>query len=89
MPHLHEQIKERSKVNERVLVTTLTKRLAEDLAAYLNEKGVVSKWLHSELDAFERVELLRDLRAGRFEALVIVVEVQSGTLAIDDALQRR
>jgi excinuclease ABC subunit B len=61
-----------------VLVTTLTKRLAEDLSAYLNEKGVACKWLHSELDAFERVELLRDLREGRFEALVGVNLLREG-----------
>ena len=55
VPHLVEQVKERSAVGERVLVTTLTKRLAEDLATFLSEKGIACKWLHSELDAFERV----------------------------------
>ena len=59
VPHLLEQIRERSAQGERTLVTTLTKRLSEDLAAYLAEQGVKCKWLHSELDAFERVELLR------------------------------
>jgi len=78
VPHLLEQIKERSAVNERVLVTTLTKRLAEDLAAYLNEQGVTCKWLHSELDAFERVELIRDLRLGQFEALIGVNLLREG-----------
>jgi excinuclease ABC subunit B len=73
-----EQIRARAAVGERVLVTTLTKRLAEDLAAYLNEKNVACKWLHSELDAFERVELLRDLREGRFEALVGVNLLREG-----------
>ena len=62
MQHLLEQIQDRASRNERVLVTTLTKRLAEDLAAYLNERGVNCKWLHSELDAFERVEHLRERR---------------------------
>ena len=52
--------------------------LAEDLAAYLNEQNVACKWLHSELDAFERVELLRDLRSGRFEALVGVNLLREG-----------
>ena len=58
VPHLLEQIRERAAVDERVLVTTLTKRLAEDLSAYLVENRVRCKWLHSELDAFERVDLL-------------------------------
>jgi len=78
VPHLLEQIRERAAAGERVLVTTLTKRLAEDLSAYLHEKGVACKWLHSELDAFERVELLRDLREGRFEALVGVNLLREG-----------
>ncbi|MCI0358469.1 MAG: excinuclease ABC subunit UvrB [Planctomycetaceae bacterium] len=78
VPHLLGQIRERAAVGERVLVTTLTKRLAEDLSAYLLEQGVQCKWLHSELDAFERVDLLRDLRAGRFEALVGVNLLREG-----------
>src|SRR6478736_3768507 len=76
--HLLEQIRERAAVKERVLVTALTKRLAEDLSAYLVEQGVACKWLHSELDAFERVELLRDLRQGHFEALVGVNLLREG-----------
>ncbi len=78
VPHLLEQIRERAAVGERVLVTTLTKRLAEDLSFYLNEQKVRCKWLHSELDAFERVELLRDLRSGRFDALVGVNLLREG-----------
>jgi excinuclease ABC subunit B len=78
VPHLLEQIQKRAAVGERTLVTTLTKRLAEDLSFYLAEKGVKCKWLHSELDAFERVELLRDLRSGRFEALVGVNLLREG-----------
>jgi len=78
IPHLLEQIRERSSQGQRVLVTTLTKRLAEDLSAYLNEQGVGCKWLHSELDAFERVELLRELREGQFEALVGVNLLREG-----------
>ena len=78
VPHLLEQIRERSAKDERVLVTTLTKRMAEDLAFYLSKEGVRCKWLHSELDAFERVELLRDLRAGQFEALVGVNLLREG-----------
>jgi excinuclease ABC subunit B len=61
-----------------VLVTTLTKRLAEDLSFYLSEQKIRCKWLHSELDAFERVELLRDLRSGRFDALVGVNLLREG-----------
>jgi excinuclease ABC subunit B len=78
VPHLLEEIRARAAVKERVLVTVLTKRLAEDLAAYLLEQGVACKWLHSELDAFERVELLRDLRLGHFEALVGVNLLREG-----------
>ena len=78
VPHLLEQIRARAAVNERVLVTTLTKRLAEDLSAYLVEQGVLCKWLHSELDAFERVELLRELRQGKFDALVGVNLLREG-----------
>ncbi len=76
--HLLGEIKKRSAVGDRVLITALTKRLAEDLAAYLTESGVACKWLHSELDAFERVEVLRDLRAGRFDALVGVNLLREG-----------
>jgi len=76
--HLLGEIRERSALGQRVLVTTLTKRLAEDLAYYLAEQGVACKWLHSELDAFERVELLRDLREGRFDVLVGVNLLREG-----------
>ncbi len=76
--HLLEEIRERAAAEERVLVTTLTKRLAEDLSTYFTEQGVQSKWLHSELDAFERVEVLRDLRLGKFEALVGVNLLREG-----------
>ncbi|MFM2093235.1 MAG: UvrABC system protein, partial [Planctomycetota bacterium] len=78
VPHLLEQIRERRAAGERVLVTTLTKRLAEDLSAYLCEQGIACKWLHSELDAFERVDLLRELREGRFETLVGVNLLREG-----------
>jgi excinuclease ABC subunit B len=76
--HLLEQVKERRDSGDRVLVTALTKRLAEDLSAYLSENGIACKWLHSELDAFERVELLRDLRLGRFQCLVGVNLLREG-----------
>ncbi|HZZ71782.1 MAG TPA: excinuclease ABC subunit UvrB [Pirellulales bacterium] len=78
VPHLVEQIKARAAVGERVLCTTLTKRLAEDLSAYLCDKNIRCKWLHSELDAFERVDLLRELREGRFDALVGVNLLREG-----------
>ncbi len=78
VPHLLAQIQERAAKGERVLVTTLTKRLAEDLSAWLAEKQIRCKWLHSELDAFERVELLQDLRAGRFDALIGVNLLREG-----------
>jgi excinuclease ABC subunit B len=76
--HLLEQIHERRASGERVLVTTLTKRLAEDLSAYFNKQGVPCKWLHSELDAFERVELLKNLREGHFDVLVGVNLLREG-----------
>ena len=76
--HLLEQVKERRDLGDRVLVTALTKRLAEDLSSYFCENGIASKWLHSELDAFERVELLRDLRLGRFQCLVGVNLLREG-----------
>ena len=78
VPHLVEEIRARIAAQERVLVTTLTKRLAEDLSAYINEQGISCKWLHSELDAFERVELLHDLRSGRFDVLVGVNLLREG-----------
>ena len=78
VPHLLEEIKKRAQVGERVLVTTLTKRLAEELADYFSKQKVRCKWLHSELDAFERVELLRDLRSGRFDVLVGVNLLREG-----------
>ena len=76
--HLLEQARERVDAGDRVLVTALTKRLAEDLSAFFCENGLSTKWLHSELDAFERVELLRDLRLGRFNVLVGVNLLREG-----------
>src|SRR5437667_6181565 len=65
-------------MKERVLVTTLTKRLAEDLSAYLRDAGLRGKWLHSELDAIERVQILRELREGGFDVLVGVNLLREG-----------
>ncbi len=76
--HLLEQIRERVKMGDRTLVTALTKRLAEDLANFFTDHDVKCRWLHSELDAFERVELLRELRDGRCEVLVGVNLLREG-----------
>ncbi|HSG70301.1 MAG TPA: excinuclease ABC subunit UvrB, partial [Planctomycetaceae bacterium] len=78
VPHLMEEIRKRAAVNERVLVTTLTKRLAEELSRYFNEEGLRCQWLHSELDAVERVEILRELREGQFDVLVGVNLLREG-----------
>jgi excinuclease ABC subunit B len=76
--HLSAEIAKTVAAGQRVLVTTLTKKLAEDLTAYFQERDVRCRWLHSELDAFERVELLRDLRAGKFDVLVGVNLLREG-----------
>ncbi len=78
VPHLMDQIRERAEAGERVLVTALTKRLSEDLTAYMLEEGIRCKWLHSELDAIERVEILRELREGKFDACVGVNLLREG-----------
>ena len=76
--HLLEEIRIRAQRDERVLVTALTKRLAEDLSTFFQEQNVRCRWLHSELDAFERVDLLQELRAGRFDCLVGVNLLREG-----------
>ena len=78
VPHLKAEILLRAQRNERVLVTTLTKRLAEDLTNYLIEEGVRCKWLHSELDAIERVEIIRELREQKFDAIIGVNLLREG-----------
>jgi excinuclease ABC subunit B len=78
VPHLIEQIRQRAERGERTLVTTLTKRLSEDLVTYLKEEGVRCEWLHSELDAIERVEVLRELREGKFDAVIGVNLLREG-----------
>ncbi len=78
VPHLIEQIRIRADRGERVLVTTLTKRLAEDLTTYLREEAVRCAWLHSELDAFERVEILRELRENKYDVVVGVNLLREG-----------
>ncbi len=76
--HLMEQVQERTAVRERVLITTLTKRLAEDLTGYMKEEGIKCQWLHSELNAVERVEVLRELREGKFDAVIGVNLLREG-----------
>ncbi len=75
---LLSEINARVRINERVLVTTLTKRMAEDLTDYLSEHGVRVRYLHSDIDTVERVEIIRDLRLGRFDVLVGINLLREG-----------
>lgn len=75
---LLEQIRERTQRDERVLVTTLTKKMAEDLTTYLGERGVKVEYLHSDVDTLRRVELLRELRLGVFDVLVGINLLREG-----------
>jgi excinuclease ABC subunit B len=75
---LIKEIKDRAAKKERVLITTLTKRMAEDLTEYLQEIGIRVRWLHSDIVALERIELLRDLRLGAFDVLVGVNLLREG-----------
>ena len=75
---LVHQIKERAAKNERVLVTTLTKKMSEDLTDYLVEQGIQVRYLHSEVDTLRRVELLRELRLGEFDVLVGINLLREG-----------
>jgi len=76
--HLVQEIRKRSERDERVLVTTLTKRLSEDLTRYLKEEGIRAEWLHSELDALERVDVLRGLREKTHDVVVGVNLLREG-----------
>jgi len=78
VPHLSAEIGKTVAAGQRVLVTTLTKKLAEDLTTYFQERNVRCRWLHSELDAFERMELLTNLRAGKFDVLIGVNLLREG-----------
>ena len=69
---------ERVKLKERVLITTLTKRMAEDLTDYLNENGISARYMHSDIDTVERVEIIRDLRLGAFDVLVGINLLREG-----------
>ena len=64
--------------NERVLITTLTKRMSEDLTEYLDEHGVKVRYLHSDIDTVERMEIIRDLRLGKFDVLVGINLLREG-----------
>lgn len=75
---LLEEIRIRAERNERVLVTTLTKRMAEDLAEYFSETGVRCRYMHSEIDTLERVRILRDLRRGEFDVLIGINLLREG-----------
>ncbi len=72
------EIQKRVKVDERVLITTLTKRMAEDFSEYLNEHGVKVRYLHSDIDTVERIEIIRDLRIGKFDVLVGINLLREG-----------
>jgi len=75
---LLSEINQRIAVNERVLVTTLTKRMAEDLSDYLDEHGIKGRYLHSDIDTVERIEIIRDLRLGKFDVLVGINLLREG-----------
>jgi len=72
------EIRDRAQKNERVLVTTLTKRMAEDLAGYYSEVGVRCRYMHSEIETLERVKLLRDLRKGEYDVLIGINLLREG-----------
>ena len=75
---LLEEIQKRVNKNERILVTTLTKKMAEDLTDYYTSLGIKAKYLHSDIDTLERVEILRDLRLGKFDVLIGVNLLREG-----------
>ncbi len=76
---LIEEIHERTAKNERVLVTTLTKKMAEDLTAYLSSIDIKVRYMHSDIKALERMEIIRDLRIGKFDVLVRNKPFKRGT----------
>jgi len=73
-----QEIRKRTDINERVLITTLTKRMAEQLTDYLSDNGIKVRYLHSDIDTVERVEILRDLRLGTFDVLVGINLLREG-----------
>ena len=76
--HLVSEIKIRTKNNERVLVTTITKKMSEDLTDYLSNREIRVKYLHSEINSLERVQIIRDLRIGKFDVLVGINLLREG-----------
>jgi len=78
VPNLIEEARKRVQMGDRVLVTTLTKRLAEELSEYMGKEGFETTYLHSEIDTIERVEILRELREGKFDVLVGVNLLREG-----------
>ncbi|MGI8835223.1 MAG: excinuclease ABC subunit UvrB [Pyrinomonadaceae bacterium] len=76
--HLLEQCRQRAELHERVLVTTLTKRMAEDLTEYFTEVGVRVRYLHSDVETLDRIKILRDLRRGEFDVLVGINLLREG-----------
>ena len=78
IPDLKAEIEKRTAKNERVLITTLTKRMAEDLTDYFLQEGIKVRYLHSEIQSLERVEILRDLRLGEFDVLIGVNLLREG-----------
>jgi excinuclease ABC subunit B len=75
---LVEEIRKRAEQNQRVLVTTLTKRMSEDLAEYFTEVGIRCRYMHSEIETLERIRILRDLRRGEFDALIGINLLREG-----------
>ncbi len=78
IPHLLGEIEKRVKAKERVLVTTMTKRMAENLSSYISKQGFKCRYLHSEIETLERIEILRDLRNGQFDVLVGINLLREG-----------
>jgi len=76
--HLLGEIRKRAEAGQRTLITTLTKRLAEDLAEYIRRAGIKCEYLHSEVEVFDRSEILRDLRLGKFDAIVGINLLREG-----------
>ena len=75
---LIEEIQQRAEIDERVLVTTLTKRMAEELAKYLNKVTIRCRYIHSDVDTLERIEIMQDLRKGLFDVLIGVNLLREG-----------
>ncbi|MDR0984373.1 MAG: excinuclease ABC subunit UvrB [Ruminococcus sp.] len=73
-----EEIKKRTEINERVLITTLTKKMAEELTKYLTEQGIKARYMHSDIDTIERMEIIRGLRLGDFDVLVGINLLREG-----------